>query len=167
MPAEYYLDTIRVVFQDHLLPHGAWDVAGERVDPTAIRGSALMTIEGELDDISGSGQTEAAHALCFNVPKDRQKHLEVKGAGHYGIFSGRRWRELVYPKMQKFIEANDQPQRRASARDALAAEDTVKPVRKSPAPAAVAAKKTPAKTATAVAAKKTAPRKKPGTSAAR
>ena len=62
-----------------------------------------LTVEGELDDISGSGQTEAAHGLCFNVPKDRQKHIEVKGAGHYGIFSGRRWRESVHPEVRDFI----------------------------------------------------------------
>src|SRR5690606_35006680 len=80
MPAAYYLDTIRVVFQDHLLPRGAWDVAGERVDPSAIEGCALMTIEGELDDISGLGQTRAAHDLCTGVADDRRAHLTVEGA---------------------------------------------------------------------------------------
>jgi poly(3-hydroxybutyrate) depolymerase len=103
MPAEYYLDTIRIVFQQHLLPQGLWDVAGERVRPQDIKSSALMTIEGELDDISGLGQTQAAHALCSGVPEKNKKHLTVKGAGHYGIFSGRRWREVVYPQVKDFI----------------------------------------------------------------
>ncbi len=103
MPAEYYLDTIRVVFQQHLLPKGEWDVAGERVRPQDIQGVALMTIEGELDDISGIGQTRAAHRLCTGVPEAMREHYEVPGAGHYGIFSGRRWRETVYPKLREFI----------------------------------------------------------------
>jgi poly(3-hydroxybutyrate) depolymerase len=103
MPAEYYLDTIRVVFQQHLLPKGEWDVAGERVRPQDIKGVALMTIEGELDDISGIGQTRAAHALCTGVPESNKQHFEVPEAGHYGIFSGRRWREVVYPKLRAFI----------------------------------------------------------------
>ncbi len=103
MPAEYYLDTIRVVFQEHLLPRGEWDVDGVRVDPSAITGTALLTIEGELDDISGQGQTRAAHDLCTGIAKTDAHHIEVKGAGHYGIFSGRRWRTQVYPKVRDFI----------------------------------------------------------------
>ena len=106
MPAEYYLDTIRVVFQQQLLPRGLWDVAGERVDPSAIRGCALMTIEGELDDISGAGQTRAAHRLCTGIPEADRTHLTVEGAGHYGIFSGRRWRTQVYPRVKAFIAAH-------------------------------------------------------------
>jgi poly(3-hydroxybutyrate) depolymerase len=103
MPAEYYLDTIRVVFQDFALVNGTWDVAGERVRPQDITQSALLTIEGELDDISGAGQTKAAHALCTGIPKSRQFHYDAVGAGHYGIFSGRRWREQVYPEVRQFI----------------------------------------------------------------
>ena len=106
MPAEYYLDTIRTVFQQHLLPRGLWDVAGERVDPSKIRGCALLTIEGELDDISGQGQTRAAHALCTGIADEDRKHLTVAGAGHYGIFSGRRWRTQVYPQVRDFIAAH-------------------------------------------------------------
>jgi poly(3-hydroxybutyrate) depolymerase len=103
MPAEYYLDTIRTVFQDFALVNGTWDVAGERVRPQDITRSALLTIEGELDDISGAGQTKAAHALCTGIPKSRQFHYDAVGAGHYGIFSGRRWREQVYPEVKQFI----------------------------------------------------------------
>jgi poly(3-hydroxybutyrate) depolymerase len=104
MPAEYYLDTIRTVFQDFALVNGTWDVAGKRVRPQDITRSALLTIEGELDDISGAGQTRAAHALCTGIPKARQFHYDAVGAGHYGIFSGRRWREQVYPEVKQFIE---------------------------------------------------------------
>ncbi len=103
MPAAYYLDTIKVVFQEHLLPLGLWDVNGERVDPAAITTTALMTIEGELDDISGQGQTRAAHDLCSGIADTHRHHLTVKGAGHYGIFSGRRWRGQVYPELRDFI----------------------------------------------------------------
>ena len=71
--------------------------------PEDITTTAHFTVEGELDDISGSGQTEAAHGLCYNIPKTLQKHLEVKGAGHYGIFAGRRWRDMVYPAVKAFI----------------------------------------------------------------
>jgi len=103
MPAEYYLDTIRVVFQEHLLPRGEWLVRGQRVAPADIRDTAIFTIEGELDDISGVGQTQAAHELVSGLPDQNKRHLTVKGAGHYGIFSGRRWREVVYPEVREFI----------------------------------------------------------------
>jgi len=103
MPSEYYLDTIKVVFQQHLLPKGEWVVKGEKVDPGKITDAALMTIEGELDDISGLGQTQAAHTLCTGIAKSKRAHLTVAGAGHYGIFSGRRWREQVYFKVRDFI----------------------------------------------------------------
>ena len=108
MPAEYYLDTIKVVFQDFALVSGTWKVNGELVKPQDIETTALLTIEGELDDISGAGQTRAAHGLCTGIPKDRQFHYDAIGAGHYGIFSGRRWREKVYPKVRDFI-ASYQP----------------------------------------------------------
>ncbi len=103
MPAEYYLDTISTVFQEHALPRGIWDVAGKRVKPQDIKRTALFTIEGELDDISGLGQTEAAHGLCTGIKKANKRHLTVKGAGHYGIFSGKRWRSVVYPEVREFI----------------------------------------------------------------
>lgn len=103
MPAEYYLDTIKTVFQDFALVNGTWMVEGRLVRPQDITTSALLTIEGELDDISGAGQTRAAHDLCTGIPKDRQFHYDVEGAGHYGIFSGRRWREHVYARVRDFI----------------------------------------------------------------
>jgi poly(3-hydroxybutyrate) depolymerase len=107
MPGEYYLDCVRIVFQQHLLPRGLWYVAGERVAPERITRASLLTIEGELDDISGSGQTRAALDLCSGIAGDRKRHLTVEGAGHYGIFSGRRWREIVYPQVRQFIAAAD------------------------------------------------------------
>ncbi|MET0333229.1 MAG: polyhydroxyalkanoate depolymerase, partial [Rhizobacter sp.] len=103
MPAEYYLDTIKTIFQDFALVNGTWEVEGNLVRPQDIQTSALLTIEGELDDISGAGQTRAAHDLCTGIPKARQFHYDVEGAGHYGIFSGRRWREKVYPTLRDFI----------------------------------------------------------------
>ncbi|MFG6469161.1 polyhydroxyalkanoate depolymerase [Roseateles sp. BYS87W] len=107
MPAEYYLDTIKTVFQDFALVNGTWQVDGAFVRPQDITGTALLTVEGELDDISGAGQTKAAHDLCAGVPKQHQYHYDAIGAGHYGIFSGRRWRENVYPQVRDFIAKYD------------------------------------------------------------
>lgn len=106
MPAEYYLDTIQTVFQDFALVNGTWQVHGEPVRPQDITHGALLTVEGELDDISGAGQTRAAHELCTGIPKPRQFHYDAVGAGHYGIFSGRRWREHVYPVVRDFIASH-------------------------------------------------------------
>ena len=110
MDADYYLDTIKIVFQQHALPNGTWisNALGEplKVNPAAITKTALFTIEGELDDISGSGQTQAAHDLCTGIPGTKQQHFTVPEAGHYGIFSGRRWREVVQPKIAAFISKN-------------------------------------------------------------
>jgi poly(3-hydroxybutyrate) depolymerase len=105
MPAEYYLDTIKTVFQDFALVNGTWKVKGQLVRPQDITGVRLLTVEGELDDISGAGQTRAAHGLCSGIPAKRKRHFDVAGAGHYGIFSGRRWREMVYPEVRAFIRA--------------------------------------------------------------
>jgi len=107
LPAEYYLDTIVRVFQDQTLAKGLLDVAGERVEPAAIKRTALFTIEGELDDISGSGQTQAAHTLCTGVPTARRQHFTAPEVGHYGIFSGRKYREMIYPKIKEFIAKFD------------------------------------------------------------
>jgi len=134
MDADYYLETIKTVFQEFRLVNGTWDVVGvdgqlERVRPQDIKTTALFTVEGELDDISGSGQTEAAHGLCSGIPKANQKHLEAKGAGHYGIFSGRRWRDVVYPQVKAFILEHNSPA--AHAKPARAA--TQKVAKKAPA----------------------------------
>ncbi|MBK9265676.1 MAG: polyhydroxyalkanoate depolymerase [Polyangiaceae bacterium] len=109
MDAEYYLETVRVVFQEFALAKGTWDVRGVRVRPSAITDTAIFTVEGEKDDISGLGQTEAAHALCSSVPQENRRHLFVKGAGHYGIFSGHRWRENTYPILREFIRNHSMP----------------------------------------------------------
>jgi poly(3-hydroxybutyrate) depolymerase len=103
MPAEYYLDTVKTVFQEYALPKGRMFVRDELVRPQAVRQPALLTIEGELDDISGNGQTEAAHALCLNIPRERRSHFVAPRVGHYGIFSGRRWREVIFPRVREFI----------------------------------------------------------------
>jgi poly(3-hydroxybutyrate) depolymerase len=108
MDAHYYLETISTVFQEFKLVNGTWDVKGvdgkvERVRPDDIKTTALLSVEGEMDDISGSGQTAAVHNICGGVDRSMQQHYEVPEAGHYGIFSGRRWRELVYPKVKSFI----------------------------------------------------------------
>jgi poly(3-hydroxybutyrate) depolymerase len=129
MDANYYLDTIKVVFQDYSLVNGTWNVKGvngkmEHVRPEDIKTTALFSVEGELDDISGSGQTQAVHDICTGVPRSMQKHFEAKGAGHYGIFAGRRWRDLVYPQVKSFILAH-QPVRTADS--AIAPAPTVAP----------------------------------------
>jgi poly(3-hydroxybutyrate) depolymerase len=104
LDSKFYLDTIKIVFQDYALPYGTWEVDGKLVKPQDIKKTALLTIEGELDDISGSGQTRAAHNLCTGIEKQDKGHYEVTGAGHYGIFAGRRWRDKVYPKIKTFIQ---------------------------------------------------------------
>ena len=108
MDAEYYLDTIQTVFQEFKLVNGTWDVKSvdghvERVRPQDITKTAVMAIEGELDDIAGIGQTQASLDMCSGVPESEKLYYEVKGAGHYGIFSGRRWREMAYPVLRDFI----------------------------------------------------------------
>lgn len=108
LTAEYYLQTIEVVFQQHALPEGKMTHRGELVEPAAITSTALMTVEGEKDDISGVGQTQAAHALCKNIPRDKKlKHVQ-KDVGHYGVFNGSRWRSDIAPKIRDFILANEQ-----------------------------------------------------------
>ncbi len=112
MDADYYLETIKTVFQEYKLVNGNWEVRSpegvlELVRPQDIKTTAVFTVEGELDDISGKGQTQAAHTLCAGVPEEHKRHLEAKGAGHYGIFSGRRWRENVYPNLRQFILDNE------------------------------------------------------------
>jgi poly(3-hydroxybutyrate) depolymerase len=107
MDARYYLDTVRIVFQEFALARGTWVVDGQRVDPAAITATPIFTIEGELDDISGLGQTAAALELCPNLPAASKRHLVAEGCGHYGLFSGSRWREVIYPQVRDFIRGHE------------------------------------------------------------
>src|SRR5690606_27517444 len=106
LTAEFYLQTIQTVFQEHALPRGRMVHRGVRVEPAAIRKTALMTVEGERDDISGVGQTRAAHDLTPGIPDERRAHWLQPGVGHFGIFNGRRWREEIRPRVSAFIRAN-------------------------------------------------------------
>jgi poly(3-hydroxybutyrate) depolymerase len=103
LPAEFYLDCIEQVFQKHLLPKGEFVYKGKKVKPELITKTGLLTLEGELDDISGVGQTEAAQKLCKNLPANMRHHYIQKGVGHYGIFNGRKFREHVVPIIVDFI----------------------------------------------------------------
>ncbi|MEA3081550.1 MAG: poly(3-hydroxybutyrate) depolymerase [Sphingomonadales bacterium] len=107
MTAEFYLQTVDVVFQRHLLPKGQLKHRGRLVDPAAIRDTALLAIEGERDDISGIGQTRAALDIATKVPKAKKHYFMAEDVGHYGIFNGRKWREKIAPVVEKFIAAND------------------------------------------------------------
>jgi poly(3-hydroxybutyrate) depolymerase len=104
VPAEYYLQTVASVFQRHDLARGQMSWRGKRpIRPETIRDTALMTIEGEKDDITSVGQTSAAHALCTAIPARRRRQYVQLGAGHYGVFSGRRWRDEIAPRIAEFI----------------------------------------------------------------
>jgi poly(3-hydroxybutyrate) depolymerase len=106
LPAEFYLQTIRDVFQQHLLPQGKLTWRGIPVEPAAIRRSALFTVEGERDDICAVGQTLAAQELCSGIrPYLKQHHVQT-GAGHYGVFNGRRWEASIYPRLRELIHAS-------------------------------------------------------------
>ena len=147
MDADYYLETIRTVFQDFKLPNGTWEVCSpegvkELVRPQDIKNTGLLTVEGELDDISGSGQTRAAHDLCSGIVSDEQRHYEVKGAGHYGIFSGSRWRTQVYPVVKKFILEHQNAAAQAAA--PAQAAPAVETVTAAAEPAAIEAEASPA-----------------------
>ena len=107
MTAEFYLQTVDAVFQRQLLPKGELKHRGARVDPAAIRDTALLAIEGERDDISGLGQTKAALDIATKLPASKKKYFMAKDVGHYGIFNGRKWRERIAPVVEKFITAND------------------------------------------------------------
>ncbi len=107
LTAEFYLQTVELVFQKHALPRGEWVSRGTKIEPAAIRDTALMTIEGELDDISAPGQTLAAQELCSGLPAAKREHLLAEGVGHYGIFNGRRWREAIAPRVAAFIARHD------------------------------------------------------------
>ncbi|HET7708129.1 MAG TPA: polyhydroxyalkanoate depolymerase [Sphingomicrobium sp.] len=106
MTAEFYLQTVDVVFQKHALPKGEYVHRGALVDPAAIRDTALLAIEGERDDISGIGQTRAALDIATGLPTAKKQYLLAEGVGHYGIFHGRKWRDRIAPVIEKFIAAN-------------------------------------------------------------
>lgn len=109
LPAEFYLDTVQQVFQEYRLPLGRLEWRGRRVDPRAIRRTALFTVEGEKDDICAVGQTVAAQDLCTGLrPYMRRHHVQV-GAGHYGVFNGSRWQQEVYPQLRHVIQASGEP----------------------------------------------------------
>ncbi len=106
LPAEYYLQTVQRVFQDHDLPQGRFRYRGRLVEPSAITATALMTVEGEKDDISAVGQTKAAQDLCSGLKNKQRAHYEQAAVGHYGVFNGRRWRDEIAPRVKKFIRTH-------------------------------------------------------------
>ena len=107
LTAEFYLETVRLIFQEHALPRGRLDYRGRRVDPAAIRRTMLFTVEGERDDICAVGQTVAAHDLCGNLRPYLKRHHMQAGVGHYGVFSGKRWENQIYPLLKNVIMSSD------------------------------------------------------------
>jgi poly(3-hydroxybutyrate) depolymerase len=106
LPAEFYIETVRDVFQEHLLPQGKLTFRGRTVDPAAVRRMGLMTVEGERDDICSIGQTLAAQELCTGVRAYRRVHHMQAGVGHYGVFSGKKWNNEIYPLLRDFVHVN-------------------------------------------------------------
>lgn len=129
LPAEFYLQTVETVFQDHALPrgkmvwHDPYNDEDVPVKPGAIKKTALLTVEGELDDISARGQTTAAHDLCYDLPAKKQFHHFQEGCGHYGIFNGRRWRTQIMPRIRHFMRAFDSDKAPVPAADLKAVPD--------------------------------------------
>ncbi len=107
LPAEFYLETVRRVFQEHHLARGVYTYRNRKVDPRAIRKTSLLTVEGERDDICGLGQTLAAQDLCSSIKPFRKKHYVQAGVGHYGVFSGTRWQTQIYPTVRNSILASE------------------------------------------------------------
>ncbi|MGS0893310.1 polyhydroxyalkanoate depolymerase [Burkholderia stagnalis] len=103
MPADYFLDTVDVVFQRTCLANGTWEVGGRRVEPAALRGVALLTVEGTRDAVTGAGQTHAALDLCSGLAAGERHRLDVDGCDHYGLFTGERWRDDVHPALQRLF----------------------------------------------------------------
>ena len=137
LTAEFYLQTVDTVFIRHALPKGEMMHRGERVDPGAIRNVALLTVEGENDDISGVGQTEAAQDICTGIPADRRAHYLQPKVGHYGVFNGSRFRAEIAPRIRDFISTFSQARARNgnghgnghAAKPAAAAEPAVAKVK--------------------------------------
>ncbi|MES2562140.1 MAG: polyhydroxyalkanoate depolymerase [Pseudomonadota bacterium] len=107
LPAEFYLQTVRAVFQEHLLPLGRFTFRGTPVEPRAIRRTALFTVEGEKDDICAVGQTLAAQDMCRGLRPHMKQHHMQPGVGHYGVFNGRRWESQIYPRLREFVHSHD------------------------------------------------------------
>ena len=107
LSAEFYLETVQWVFQEHQLPKGTLEWNGEKVEPRAIRRTALLTVEGERDDICAVGQTLAAHDLCSSLRPYRKRHHMQAGVGHYGVFSGKRWEQQIYPLVKNVILSSE------------------------------------------------------------
>ena len=107
LPADFYIETVRTVFQEHSLPLGKLTFRGRPVRPEAIRRTAILTVEGEKDDICAIGQTMAALDLCRGLPVTMKRHHLQTGVGHYGVFSGRRWAQQVYPRVREAIQTNE------------------------------------------------------------
>jgi poly(3-hydroxybutyrate) depolymerase len=116
LSAEFYLQTVDTVFIRHSLPKGEMTYRGRKIDPSAIRRVALLTVEGENDDISGVGQTEAAHKLCPNIPADSKAHYLQPGVGHYGVFNGTRFRAEIAPRISDFVLSHNNGASRASGK---------------------------------------------------
>ena len=140
MPAHYYLDTIRRVFLEQSLPKGEMEYRGRHVDLSAIDAMALMTVEGELDDITGRGQTACALELCSGIPDNRKTHVEEEGVGHYGIFNGRKFRQQIAPKVKAFFKDMAAPKAEAPKAEAPKAEAPKAEAPKAEAPKAEAPK---------------------------
>jgi poly(3-hydroxybutyrate) depolymerase len=122
--AEFYLQTVDTVFVRHALPNGTMTHRGVLVDPAKITRVALMTIEGEHDDISGIGQTEAAHRLCVNIPSERKAHWLQQGVGHYGVFNGSRFRAEIAPRISDFVLSNNVSAARSVGKRAAIADES-------------------------------------------
>jgi poly(3-hydroxybutyrate) depolymerase len=121
LTAEFYLQTVETVFVRHALPKGRRTHRGKHVDPAAIRRVALLTVEGEHDDISGVGQTEAAHGLCVNIPVERKAHYLQPDVGHYGVFNGSRFRAEIAPRISDFVLSNNSAFKPAAFKPRIAA----------------------------------------------
>lgn len=106
LPGDFYIETIRDVFQEHLMPQGKLMHRDRPVRPEAVSRMGLLTVEGEKDDICSIGQTVAAQDLCSGVRQYRKQHHMQAGVGHYGVFSGRRWNTEIYPLLRDFIHLN-------------------------------------------------------------
>lgn len=102
MDEEYFLDTLRVIFQEQRLARGTWSIGTRRVSPSALTATALCTVEGDRDDITGAGQTHAAHDICRAVPDAKRMRLTIDNCDHYDLFTGPRWRDIIYPKLREF-----------------------------------------------------------------